>query len=173
MRSACLVPQLLASWHKRTTITVLGATRRKSIQSPATRMHHFLGHASRGQISSTSVSNTTQQSYSSITMATSNPSNDKFPVIISNPEVFNQKKQQLIADGLDTIQMVLDFDRTISRHRLDDGRTSVSTFGILEVSTSAKTENLIKYYPKIFKLLPNDYYIAILSNTGGEVNPHS
>lgn len=138
MRSVRLFSQLLVSRHNCTTITTLGSTRRKSIQLPATRTRNFLGHASyRSKICSASVCNTTQQSCSYITMATSNPSNDKFPVIISNPEVFNQKKQQLIADGLDSIQMVLDFDRTVSRHKLDDGRTSLSTFGILEVRSTS------------------------------------
>jgi HAD superfamily hydrolase (TIGR01544 family) len=149
-----LFSQLLVSRHNCTTITTLGSTRRKSIQLTATRTRNFLGHTSnRSKIRSASVCNTTQQSCSYITMATSNPSNDKFPVIISNPEVFNQKKQQLIADGLDNIQMVLDFDRTVSRHKLDDGRTSLSTFGILE-----RSPRLSPGYSVATKELFNTYY---------------
>jgi len=84
-------------------------------------------------------------------------------VVISNPEVFEQKKKKFLAGGPEALQIISDFDMTITRYWID-GKRGQTCHGVIEHAKQLgpefgqKTHALFdKYYPIEFSpTVPNE-----------------
>ncbi|CAH0560044.1 unnamed protein product [Brassicogethes aeneus] len=81
------------------------------------------------------------------------PQLNKKHVHINNPDKFNEILKQIIEDGPSKLQVLSDFDKTITKQH-DNGKTHLSSFGIFEKCPSLTDEFVKtvdglnkKYYP--------------------------
>lgn len=57
------------------------------------------------------------------------PELNKENIYIPNKEELLQKLNKVIKDGHSNLQIVTDFDHTLTRHTLDNGKTVLTSFG--------------------------------------------
>jgi len=84
---------------------------------------------------------------------------DNDNIIITNPTAFARIKAKLIADGISNLQVVSDFDRTLTK-AVVNGKEGASTYGVIEHSGLLSPE----YHKKIREYFNQFYPI--------EIDPH-
>lgn len=72
---------------------------------------------------------------------------------IKNPTVVEHKLRQLTSGGSNRLQIVADFDFTITKRQLEDGKRVLSSFGLLEECPS-----LPESYRRDATILKNKFF---------------
>ncbi|EGD80360.1 5'-nucleotidase [Salpingoeca rosetta] len=84
-------------------------------------------------------------------------------VVIGNQAAFDEKVAKLKKDGAKNLQVIADFDYTLTRFRLDDGKRSASTHAAIEMSKLMSEQfatetraNFEHYYPIEVSDIPHE-----------------
>lgn len=64
--------------------------------------------------------------------------------LFASREVFTRKAQRIVADGPEHLQILLDFDRTITRYRMPGGKVAETSYGIIEGVASPACKQQLK-----------------------------
>lgn len=80
------------------------------------------------------------------------PELQKDTVHLRNKEELLGKINKLIKDGYNNLQIVTDFDHTLTRHCLDNGNTVLTSFGKWDVNIGLSAANFYKSYKNQIKI---------------------